>query len=297
MSPGHSACRRRAALGALLLAAAGAAAAAAPADTPVPALADKGFSYFLGLARQDVRYKETGGFLPFRSEARSSSPLLITGALYAVTADLLFSIDSESTFYPGRSTETWRSTSPQFNGVTLTSPVLQTNGFSLNQTQLQLLMHQRISGPWFGNGGLVLRTQSFKRFSFEPGPDGVVATPGGATVEESSGEVLLQLGLALESEQVRQADRHYGLRVGLGVPVWRRVENTSVPTLQFNGARGWDLALEGRYSIAVRPNVHVGAWAKWALAQRARQSAGLHAELPESRQQTRAFGLELLWKL
>lgn len=287
----------RAAIGAALLCTGLAALAAESAAPAALTLSDKGFSYFVGVARQDVRYRETGSFLPFRSEATSSSPLLITGALYAVTDDLLFSVDSESTFYPNRTTETWSATAPVFNGVPLNSPVLQTNGFSLNQAQLQLLGQYRVSGPWFGSGGLTFRTQSFKRFSFKPGPDGAVDTPANTTVEESSGEVLLQLGLALESEQVRQADRHYGLRATVGLPLWRRVENTNTPTLQFNGTRGWDLALEGRYSMAVRQNVHLGGWGKWTLAQRGRQSAGPDAELPESRQQILSYGLELLWKL
>lgn len=268
----------------------------ATASASEPAPADSGFSYFMGLGRQSVTYRETGSSLPFRSEAKATNPLLITGALYGVTDRLLFSVDSETTIAPGRSTEVWSATAPTFNGITLTSPVLQRNGFSLNQTNLQLLGHYRVAGPWFASAGFVARTLAFQRFSFVAGPDNAVSTPTGTTVEENAAELMLQLGAALESERVRKSDSHYSLRALAGVPVWRRVQNTSVPELSFDKPGGWDLALEGRYSMAVRDSVHVGLWGKWSVTHRPRQTLGL-AELPLSRMTGFNYGIELLWKL
>jgi len=257
---------------------------------------DAGFSYVMGLGRQDLRYRETGSTLPFKSEVRTGSALLVTGALYEVDTDVLFSMNSETTFYPGSNTETWTSTAARFNGVTLTSPVLQQNGYSLNSSHLLLLGHYRVRGPWFASGGLAARTLSFKRYSFVAGPDQAVSTPSGTTVEETAGEVLLQLGAELESEHVRKSDSHYGLRALVGVPVWRRVQNTSVPTLRFDNTAGVDVSFEGRYSRALFERVHLGGWGKWSLSRRGSQVQGT-AELPASRLDGWSYGVELLWKL
>jgi hypothetical protein len=118
----------------------------------------------------------------------------------------------------------------------------------------------------------------------------------GLTTEETVGEVLLQGGVALESEQVRGASKHYSLGLLVGLPVWRHVQNTATPDLTFNGTRGYDLSLEGRYSRAVLDNVHLGGWVKYGYSKRGWQSAGT-AEQPESQTIRRAVGLELLWKL
>jgi len=273
---------------------------AGPANAPPSAgelaSADKGFSYFIGLARQNIHYRETGATLPFQSDARSGSALLVTGALYAVNPQLLLSLDAETTFYPGDTTEQWTARSDSFGGVALSSRLLQTNGFNLAQSRTQLLGHYRLQQPWFGLGGLAMHTQSFRRYSFKAGPDDAVATPSGTTVEESTAEVLLNLGVGLESEQVRGEANHYGVRATLGVPLWRRLRNTTVPGVQFDGRSGVDLALEGRYSWAVHRNIHIGLWGQWLLSQRGQQAVD-RVEVPKSRFDSLSYGLELLWKL
>lgn len=274
--------------------------AAALALAAGPALAeDGGFSYVMGIGRQDFRYEEKTASLPVNSVGRSAGPLLVTGALYALPGGHMFSLDNETTFYPGRGRETWRSRSDVFNGTTLTNRELQRNAFSLRQSHTQLGGHWRLAPqqPWFASGGVALRTLSFKRYSFVIGPDNAVATPASTTVEESMSEVLAVVGMALESGPLRGQAEHYGLRVSLGAPLWRRVENTSQPQATFKGTSGWDLALEGRYSRAVMPNVHLGAWGKWAMSSRGVQTRGPTLELPASRMHSLGAGLELLWKL
>lgn len=290
---------------AALLAAAGAAAAQAQPASAGAALTevsttDQGFSWFLGLARQQIQYQEFSSRLPVESRARTGSPLLVTGALYAIDRNLLFSLNSESTFLAGSAQETWRATAPVFNGITLTSPVLQTNNFSLSHTDTLMLGHYRLAGDWFVVGGPSVRTLSFKRNSFVIGPDQAVNTPSATTVEESAGEVVLNLGLALESGRVKGAPSHYALRATVGRPVLRRVDNTSFPAARFNGTEGYDAALEGRYSVAVHDAVHLGVWGRWAASLRSAQTQALNGvtyELPRSRLDTVGFGLELLWKL
>jgi hypothetical protein len=263
-----------------------------------PALAEEGgFSYVMGLGAQSFRYEEKTAGLPVNSVGRSSGPLLVTGALYELPGGRMFSLDNEITFYPGRGSETWRSRSDVFNGVTLSNRELQRNAFSLRQSHTQLAGHWPVVPRWFASGGVALRTLSFKRYSFVIGPDAVVATPGSTTVEESMSEVIGTLGLTLESGPLRGQQVHHGLRVSLGLPLWRRVENTSQPQVAFEGTRGWDLAVEGRYSQAVMPNVHLGAWGKWGFSQRGGQTRGSTLELPASRMHSVAAGIELLWKL
>ncbi|MDO9072116.1 MAG: hypothetical protein Q7U73_02535 [Rubrivivax sp.] len=269
-------------------------AAAHAAETPE---ADRGFSYFMGVARQQVRYTETGSFLPFRSEARGASPMLVSGALYALNDRLLMSLDNETTFYPDRSSEVWNATAASFNGTVLTSPVLQRNGFSLQQSKTQVLGLYRLRGPWFGVGGAALRTQSFKRFAFTPGPDNAVATPGDTTVEESVAELVLNVGVGLESEQVRGQANHYSLRALVGVPVWRRLTNTTAPLSTFDAKRGVDFGVEGRYSWALSDKIHAGGWASWSQVRRSAQTLGSNLEMPRSRLSGLGYGVELLWKL
>lgn len=103
--------------------------------------------------------------------------------------------------------------------------------------------------------------------------------------------------MAYESGALRGQDVHYGFRASLATPLWRRVENTSQPQAQFTGTRGWDWALEGRYSRAVIRHVHLGVWGKWQTSMRSAQTQGISLELPPSRLSSWAGGLELLWKL
>lgn len=267
---------------------------------------DKGFSYFIGLGQQTQRYEEKASLVDAHSRVITRSPMLVAGALYALGPDLLFSMDSLSTFAPGRGHERWQAGSLQFNGRTLQDTLLQTNRYSLSTNQVLLAGHRRLqpAAPWFGTLGLGFRNLSFKRFDFQPGPDSTgsdpaIALPTDRTVTEDSSELLLHAGLSLDSEQVRGASRHYGARLSLATPVWRRVENSYHPLAQYTDTfGGWDLALEGRYSVAVLPQVHIGGWARVATAHRARivDDAGA-TEVPRSRLDSLSWGLELLWKL
>lgn len=290
------------ALAAGLTALAIAAPAAEPVTAPAPdqaagQAAESGFSYFVGLAVQRSRYRETATSLPVRSQASSSSPLLVTGALYAVTPDWLASLDNETTFAPSTVTETWTATAPSISGVTLSSPVLQTNQFRFSDTVTRVLAHRRVQDQYFVLGGLALRSQSFRRFGYVAGPDAVVRVTPGQTTEETQAEVLLQLGAALESEVLRGRDLHYGVRLLLGVPIWRRVENTAFPQSRFDRLGGWDLALEARYSRALARDVQLGGWFKVSHSSRPGQSGAGGIELPSHRLGQAALGAELLWKL
>lgn len=269
-------------------------------------LADKGFSYFLGLGRQSVNYRESARLYGIRSAAKTSSPILISGALYAVSEDLLFSIDSASTFYPGATTERWTTSASslpdvQSDGsvqqIPITDPLIQTNQFTISQTNTQVLAHLRLGGPVFWVGGPAISTQTFKRYAYQVGVDDAVSVAKLNVVEETSADVLLMAGLALETERVKGRDSHLGLRVLAGVPVWRRVTNTNSPQYEFNQAKGYDLLLEGRYSLAIYKGLHLGLWGKANQAYRQRETMGSNAELPDSRTRSLSMGMELLWKL
>lgn len=278
---------------ALWLAGGGVAAQTTAAADPVTN--DKGYSYFMGLGAQRVSYQERSATQPVRSQVHSVSPLLITGALYLVRPHLLFSLDSQTTFYPGRAQERWLSTTGSFNGQPLESEVLQTNGYNLSQSNTQVLLHQRLYGPWFVVGGGALHTASFKRYGFTAGVDKVVELPDGTTVEESISEALGQIGLALDSERVSAQPLHYGLRLVFGTPLWRRVNNTQVPQTVFSQASGRDVSVDGRISWSVHPAVHLGVWGQWARSSRPREVQG-GDELPQNQLDSRAAGVEWLWK-
>jgi hypothetical protein len=129
-----------------------------------------------------------------------------------------------------------------------------------------------VNGPVFLVGGVDFHSQSFKRFSFNVLQPLVVNTPSNSVVEESCSEVLGELGVALESERVKDAPRHYSLRASMARLLWRRLDNTNAADRVFTGTKGWDLNLEGRYSMAIY-------------------------ELPSARLRSLSYGLELLWKL
>jgi hypothetical protein len=285
-----------------LLFAATATAAQAQVPVQVPTgsspndIGDLGFSYFLGVGGQTAQYREDSALVPVRSRATTTSPLIITGALYAINRDILFSLGTETTFAPGSTTEKWTATTLQFNGQTLTDPVVQRNGFSLTQNTTQLLGLYRIAGDWFAVAGPSLHTQTFKRYSFTQGIDQAVALPTDHTVEESTSELLANLGVGLDSGKVRGQQLHYGVRAMVGLPVWSRTDNTESPGVHFKSASGYDLSLEGRVSWAVVDNIHVGLWGQWLTSERKRAITG-DFELPQNRLTSTSYGLELLWKL
>jgi hypothetical protein len=259
-------------------------------------VADLGFSYFLGLGGQTAQYREDSALVPVKSRATTTSPLIVTGALYAISHEVLFSLGSETTFAPGNTTEKWSATTSQFNGQTLTDPVVQRNGFSLTQNTTQLLGLYRIVGNWFAVAGPSLHTQTFKRYSFTQGVDRAVSLPNDHTVEESTSEILANLGVGLESGKVRGQSLHYGVRAMVGLPVWSRTDNSESPGVNFKSASGYDLSLEGRVSWAVVENIHVGVWGQWLASERRRAITG-DFELPQNRLTSTSYGLELLWKL
>lgn len=260
------------------------------------ARSELGFSYLLGLGDQSVSYSERSSLLPVRSKATTHSPLIVSGALYAINRDLLFSLDSQLTFAPGSATESWTATSGTFNGQTLTSRVIQTNGFSLSQNTTDLLGHYRVTRDWFAVGGVALHTQTFKRYGFVQGVDKAAALPADRTVEESTSEALADIGVALEPGRVRDEPMHYGLRAMLAVPMWRRTDNTQSPGVHFKSSSGLDLSLEGRCSWRIHDGIHAGVWGQWLESRRDRSVVG-QLELPDSRTRTLSVGLELLWKL
>lgn len=265
------------------------------AESPPVDTSNQGFSYFMGLGQMQSSYQESISILPVKSKAKSSSLILLSGALYVLNEDYMLSLDSLSTFYPASSTESWTSTSPVFNGIKLTSPLLQQNSFSLSVSNTQLALHKRIEGDWFLFGGPTFVSSSFKRYAFVAGPDKATNITN-ATVEESSSELLGNIGLALESAQVRDAVTHYSLRASAGTPLWRRLQNTSAPQTVFTSAKGYDLAIEGRYSWAIHQKVQLGTWGRLSHSYRGKEVQG-RLEMPASTLDNMGLGIELLWKL
>lgn len=272
----------------------------------------RGFSFFMALGQQHLNYEETSGILPVETSVDVDNPMLITGALYALDDCWLFSLDATTTFAPDTTTEKWQATTDNFAGTPLTSSELQRNQFKLQQTDTRLLAHYRVHEQWFAITGPAFRTTTFKRFAFRAGPDNATTIIDGQVVDESTSEILWHVGVALESEQVRNSRSHYSLRLYGGVPVWREVENTLLTSHVFDDTNGYDLTLEARYSYAVHPHVHVGLWGQYIVSERdsqksCTQNTGANSpvcgaghsqvELPESSLRGLGYGIELLWKL
>ncbi len=261
---------------------------------------DRGFSYFLGLAQQTAAYSErpSADLLQLKAitSNKTKSAMLVSGALYAFNDDLLVSLDNHSTFAPAISTERWRE---------VDGPLLQTNRYSFSQSNTRALAYLRRYQDVFLTGGVNFRSQSFKRFDFHA-LDTRVDTSQNVPTEESTSELVGEVGLAFEGERVKRSATHYGLRLSVGTPLWRQVTNTSYPGLTFNDRRGWDANVELRYSWALNDIAHLGLWGHYTFSVRQSQRQGYvdansgqarSAELPDSHLRTTALGLELLWKL
>ena len=219
---------------------------------------DIGFSYFLGLGGQTASYHEYSSSQPVRSKATTTSPLIVNGALYAVNHDLLFSLGNETTFAPGSTTETWTATSTSLDGHVLTDPTVQRNGFNLTQNTSQLLGYYRVTGNWFAVGGPSLHTQTFKRYSFVPGVDDAVAVPTDRTIEESTNEIVADLGVALD--------------------------------LSIEGRLSWAIFNDIHAGLW-------GQWMTSERHRSVIDSTSGTLELPENRLTSLSYGIELLWKL
>ncbi|RZS47427.1 hypothetical protein [Sphaerotilus mobilis] len=267
------------------------------------AMPESGYSYFVGVAVQRLSYEEYASTLPVRSKAVVNNPLLVSGALYALAPDVLFSLDNETSFAPVSGRETWTApvgTRFPVTGqpdIVTTVPVVQTNGVRISDSTTRLLGQIRLRGPWFVSTGPAFHSQSFRRYSFAAGVDQAVDVATGETIEETSAELLWHLGLGYESERVRGTPVHLAGRVGVAVPVWRKVENTAHPGVIFGNTRGgYDLGIEGRASIAVFDHVHLGLWGRLQTSARPVDQQG-KLELPRTRQGNRSIGVEFLWKL
>ncbi len=271
--------------------------------------ADRGFSYFLGVAQQTTSYSEKPSIFKVSMATKTRSAMLVSGALYAFNDDVLMSLDNLSTFAPVSSRETWTtsaSTLPVKDATTgnwvetpVTGPLLQTDRFSLSQSNTRVLGYLRSLKHTFFVGGLNFRSQSFKRYDFRVYQSQIVSDQPIPT-EETSSELVAELGLAFESERVKASATHYGFRVTVGTPLWRRTTNTNYPDYSFDNRAGWDANLEGRYSWALTDIVHMGLWGKYSFSERSKQvfSEGSDKfELPQSHLRSTTVGVELLWKL
>ena len=287
---------RVAALAAMALLQAGTAAVAhAESLTEFKPSADRGFSYFLGVAQQTSVYSEKPTLVPVRVASKTKSAMLVSGALYAFNDDLLMSLDNHSTFAPTTSMERWHSTAGE---------LLQTDRFSLNMSNTRALAYVRQRSDLFWTGGVNFRSSSFKRYDFNAVSTDIAVD--NIPTEESTSEIVAELGLALEGERVKDSTNHYGLRVSLGTPLWRHVTNTSYPGMTFDNRQGWDANVEGRYSWALTSFAHIGLWGRYSFSHRSDQRIGYvesssgasrTAELPASNLRTTTIGVELLWKL
>jgi hypothetical protein len=261
---------------------------------------DRGFSYFLGLAQQTTAYSERPSDDLLHAHVitanKTKSAMLVSGALYAFNDDLLLSLDNHSTFAPATSMERWR----LGDGA-----LVQTNRFSLSQSNTRALAFARARRDLFWTGGVSFRSQSFKRYDFQI-LDPENFTADNIPTEESSSEVMAEIGMALEGERVKHSEHHYGLRLSLATPIWRQTTNTSYPGLTFNKRQGWDANVEGRYSWALNDIAHIGFWGKYTFSERAAERLGYIdsktqlarvAELPLSHLRSTTIGVELLWKL
>lgn len=274
-----------------------------PASGP-QAAPESGYSYFIGVARQRLTYEEYAASLPVRSRAVVNNPLLVSGALYALTPDLLFSLDNETSFAPVSARERWTApvgtampNDPGLPDIITTTPEIQRNGVRISDSTTRLLGQWRWQGPWFVSTGPAFHSQSFRRYAFEAGADQAVKVATGQTIEETAAEVLWHLGVGYESERVRATPIHLGWRVGVALPVWRKVENTGHPGVVFNSTRGgFDLGIEGRASMALVEHVHLGVWGRLQTSRRPVDRQG-SLELPRTRQGNQSIGVELLWKL
>lgn len=263
--------------------------------------ASRGFSYFLGIAQQSATYSEKPSLVAVSTSSKTKSAMLVSGALYAFNDDVLLSLDNLSTFAPATSMERWRDN----NGGAL----LQSNRFSLSQSNTRAMGYLRTHKDTFVVGGLSLRSQSFKRYDFQiTDLDTTIADP--VPTEEASSEVVAEVGLAIDSERVKESENHYGMRLTVGTPLWRRLTNTQYPGLDFDSRQGWDANLEGRYSWAIAKYAHLGLWGKYSFSHRGAQRIGYTeldtntqistrrtAEIPSANLRTTTIGIELLWKL
>jgi hypothetical protein len=257
-------------------------------------VSQKGFSFFLGFGAASVRYQETSTLLPLKTSAQATNIILNSGALYALNKDYLFSIENQSTFYPQDVTESWNATAPfSCCGYSYKSGPLQQDNFSIYQSDTHAYLYKRLSGSLFLMAGPSFGSSTFKRSSFVAEQPGV--NVNASVVEESSSEILGNIGIGIDSEQVNDKPSHYSFNVVVGLPVWRRVTNTG-NTEVFAGTQGYDVVVEGRYSWAIRKELHIGAWARYSDSFRGDQVLG-GIELPQSQLESESTGLELLWKL
>jgi hypothetical protein len=273
---------------------------------------DRGFSYFLGLAQQTAIYSEKPSIVNVRTSSKTKSAMLVSGALYAFNDDLLLSLDNLSTFAPANSKEQWHATSAtlpvqdpdslQWVETPVNGTLLQTNRFSLSQSNTRALAYFRQRQNTFLVGGVNFRSQSFKRYDFRVRQPNIIReqpTP----MEESTSELVAEVGVAWEGERVKMTSSHYGLRFTLGTPVWRQVTNTGFPGQTFDSRKGWDANVEGRYSWALNDVVHLGLWGKYSFSERSNQifpdldDPSILNEMPTSSLRTTTVGIELLWKL
>ena len=259
-------------------------------------VSQKGFSFFLGLGLANVRYQETSTSIPTNSSAQATNLILNSGALYALNQDYLFSIEAQSTFYPQNVTESWTAPVPfSAGGYNFTSGMLQQDNFSISQSDTRLYLHKRISGNYFLLLGPSFDSSTFKRSMFVAYQTGVNVN-NSTVIEESSSEILGNIGIGIDTEQVINRPYHYSANITFGLPVWRRVTNTSYSLDTFTSTQGYDLAIEGRYSWAFRKDAQIGAWMRYSESIRGNQILG-PVELPTSKMDSASFGLEILWKI
>jgi len=263
-------------------------------------LTDNGFSFFTA-GFETFQYEEKVSLAKVNTKVTVTNPVLMTGGLFEVNPQWDFSILAESSLFPDNSQENWRVN----NGATVGSLTsgnnpIQTNQFTMTNSSTQLLTHYKLTPQTRLLLGGQYALFTFKRYQFATDYPNTISITNGV-VEESTGSLDLNMGVAYESATSVQSKYRYYASLTLDKPIYRKLVNSNTPKVTFGSTDGYGVTAFGGASYQLTQQLHIGLTMMLGYRQNAKEvkvnpDTNLQIEIPENTILQTKYGLSFIYK-
>jgi len=222
-----------------------------------------GYAY-MNFGLENVHYVEKPTAVPFALDATTSNIVQMSGGLTRVNDLFDFSIDSIATLAMNEGSEEWRSTANLSNidgSATLSNGQLaQTNSYTLQASQLQILLHYKYTSNIRLLAGVTSANQTFKRYDWNS--KSALIDEDTSLIEESYTSIMGNIGAGYESYgPAHNADR-FRVRAVFGLPFTHTTLNTSdrYNDLEFDENEGYNAELDVYWGYTAYKGVELGVF-------------------------------------
>ncbi|SFV62179.1 hypothetical protein MNB_SM-6-100 [hydrothermal vent metagenome] len=252
------------------------------------------YTYF-GVGVQNIKYNEDitlSDGSAVHSEAKSSSPVYMSGALVRINKRFDFSMDFASTLLPKEIEEKWYK-----NGS-----LVQINQFDATINSMQFLGHYKFSNNNRAVLGVTYKLNSYKRYTFKDQNGNYLTDPAtGARlglIREQVATLYASAGYWYESSPHAKKDTiRYKFNALLGKPIWNEASSTGFDKVVFHSTRGYSVESSVYAGYPIIEGLEVGLFGAYSYQKKSGTDvySDGHTKWPEVTLQLWQAGISFVW--